>query len=446
MNQGLLRQTLLVTTSALALIVAVDQSAEAATCTVVTDPALPYSQGGNTCVTFTVSPVTSGNITNTGTVTASGPSNPNGTGISLFLHPTVTGSIINQGTINANGFGVLMDQAKLIGSITNATGATINSSAGGGAGIQVQGTRAAIATEGVTGSIINNGTITVAGVGINVGDVFIGAGITNNGTITSTASTAIVVSEAMVTGNVSNGVTGHLTGNSTGVLQVINGGTINGSVQNFGTITNNNVNGAGIYVYSSIGGIGTQAITGAIVNEANASISGGWGIKVISILNTAAVVIGSGHAGDGVINAGTIGTSLTPVAHSGIEIGSATVNGVVSNSGTITAAQNGIQLINLKGTTPAFFNAGPTVVTGGVTNSGSITSTGTGYAGIALSGSTVTNGITNSSTGTINVANGVGILLSDSGKHTNSSGSQSTFVGGPASVTGGVNNQGTITA
>jgi hypothetical protein len=160
-----------------------------------------------------------------------------------------------------------------------------------------------------------------------VGDVTIGAGISNTNTIN--ALTAIVVSEATVTGNVSNGVTGQLIGNSTGVLQVINGGTINGSVQNFGSITNNNVNGIGIYVYSSIGGIGPQSITGSIVNETNASISGALGIKIISILNTAAVVIGSGHAGDGVINAGTIGTSLNPVAHSGIEIGSATINGVV---------------------------------------------------------------------------------------------------------------------
>jgi uncharacterized protein with beta-barrel porin domain len=443
-KQGRLRATLLTTSSALALIVAINQSAEAATCTVVTNPGLPYAQAGNTCVTFTASPGTTGNITNTGTVTASGPSNPSGTGISLFLHPTVTGNIINQGTINANGFGVLMDQAQLNGSITNATGATLNATGPGGAGIQVQGTRAAIATEGVSGSIINNGTITAAGVGINVGDVTIGAGITNNSTITSTASAAMVVSEAMVTGNVSNSATGHLSGSSTGIFQVVNGGTINGSVQNFGTITNSNANGVGIYVYSSIGGIGTQAITGSIVNETNASISSATGIKIISVLNTAVVVIGSGHAGDGVINAGTIGTSVTPVAHSGIEIGSATVNGVVSNSGTIAAAENGIQLINLKGTTPAFFNAGPTVVTGGVTNSGSITTTGTGYAGIAVSGSTVTNGITN--TNTITAANGFGILLSDTGKNTNSGGVQSTFVGGPSAVTGGVANQGTITA
>ena len=76
MKQGRLRGTLLVTSSALALVVAIDRSAEAATCTVVTNPTLPFSYSGNTCVTFTTSPGTSGNITNNGTVTASGATQP----------------------------------------------------------------------------------------------------------------------------------------------------------------------------------------------------------------------------------------------------------------------------------------------------------------------------------------------------------------------------------
>lgn len=442
MGQRGLRKALLATSSALALVIALDQSAKA--CTVVTNPALPYSQAGNTCVTFTTSPVTSGNITNTGTVTASGPSNPNGTGISLFLGPTVTGDIINQGTINANDFGVLMDQAKLNGSITNATGATLNATGPGGAGIQVQGTRAAIATEGVSGAITNNGTITSAGVGINVGDVTIGAGIANTGTIT--ALSAIVVSEAMVTGNVSNSATGHLTGNSTGVVQVINGGTISGSVENFGTITNNNVNGAGIYVFSSSGGIGPQTIAGSIVNETHASISGGYGIQVFATNNTGAITIGSGHPGNGVTNAGTITAGI-----SGIVIGSATINGALTNSGTITAAANGIQLFNLataKNSTATYtFTGGAAKVTGGVTNSGSITSTGTGFAGIAMSGATVAGGITNTTNGNITASNGVGILLGNTGRLAFSGGTVFTISGGGSTtVTGGVTNQGTITA
>ena len=439
MRQSALRRTLLATSSALALIIAIDHSAEAATCSVVTNPTLPYIQSGNTCVTFTTSAVTSGNITNTGTVTASGPSNPNGTGISLFLGPTVTGNIINQGTINANGFGVLMDQAKLNGSITNATGATLNATGPGGAGIQVQGTRAAIATEGVSGAITNNGTITSAGVGINVGDVTIGAGIANTGTIT--ALSAIVVSEAMVTGNVSNGGTGHLTGNSTGVIQVINGGTISGSVENFGTITNNDVAGAGIYMFSSSGGVGAQTITGSIVNETHASISGAYGIQAFAT-NAGGPVTVQGS----VTNAGTITAGV-----SGIVIGSATINGALTNTGTITAAANGIQLFNLatakNGTATYTFTGGAAIVKGGVTNSGSITSTGTGYAGIATSGATVTGGITNTTKGTITASNGVGILLGNTGRLAFSGGTQFTISGGgPSTVTGGITNAGTITA
>ena len=87
----------------------------------VTNPALPFSYSGNTCVTFTASPGTSGDITNNGTVTASGTTNPNSTGISLYVGPTVTGNIVNKGTINAFNEGIFLDQAKLNGSITNFT-------------------------------------------------------------------------------------------------------------------------------------------------------------------------------------------------------------------------------------------------------------------------------------------------------------------------------------
>src|ERR1700722_17241051 len=199
MTQGRLCGTLLATSSALALIVAIDQSAEAATCTVVTDPDLPYSQSGNTCVTFTKSPTTSGDITNTGTVTASGATNPNGTGISLYVGPTVTGNIVNKGTINANLQGIFLDQAKLNGSITNFTGATINSTSAGGPLVQgIHGTP----NQGVSGSIINNGTINSVNVGIAVGGATVGGDVNNAGTVTSGPDAAMSISEATVAGSV----------------------------------------------------------------------------------------------------------------------------------------------------------------------------------------------------------------------------------------------------
>ena len=79
---------------------------------------------------------------------------------------------------------------------------------------------------------------------------------------------------------------------------------------------------------------------------------------------------------------------------------------------------NGIQLINLKvaaGTPVTAGTAGPPSIAGGVTNSGTIISTGTGYAGIALDGAKVSNGIVNAVGGTITATNGAGILLGNTG-------------------------------
>jgi uncharacterized protein with beta-barrel porin domain len=434
MKQGLLRGTLLATSSALALIVVMDQSAEAATCTVVTNPGLPYAQAGNTCVTFTVSPVTTGNITNNGTVTASGPTNPNGTGISLYVGPTVTGNIINNGTINATNEGIFLDQAKLNGSITNSTGATISSPTGGG--ILVQGIHGT-PNQGVSGSITNNGTIISSNVGISAGGVTVGGDIINNGTVTSGPDAAMAVSEATVVGSVINNKTLTATSATVG-LAISNGGSIGGSVQNFGSISEGNASGAAIQILPSTAGI-AQTITGSVINEVGGTLTGGVGIGILAFVDPSTTAIVNGN----VANNGSINAGLT-----GIQIVSSTVGGAVSNTGMITAGQNGIQLmnlINLVGT--AFQSAtGPASVGGGVTNSGTITSTGTGFAGIALDGATVSGGITNSAAGHINAANGAGILLSNTGSITFTSGQVFTVNGGASSVSGGVLNQGSINA
>ena len=208
--------------------------------------------------------------------------------------------------------------------------------------------------------------------------------------------------------------------------------------------------GSGIYVYSSNGT--AQTITGSIVNEVGGTIAGGYGIQVFATNSTNSVIIQGS-----VVNAGTIGTKATPAhAQTGIVIGSATVGGAVSNSGTIVAAANGILLVNLGVATAQSahsyptntftFTGGPATIKGGVTNSGSITSTGTGYAGIALAGANVTGGITNTTTGTITATNGVGILLSNTGRFLFSNATVFSINAGPSTVTGGITNQGTITA
>ena len=51
------------------------------------------------------------------------------------------------------------------------------------------------------------------------------------------SSVAIDVSASTVNGNVINGPNGTIIADATGAVQVVNGGAVNGSVENFGSIT-----------------------------------------------------------------------------------------------------------------------------------------------------------------------------------------------------------------
>lgn len=433
MRRNRLRTTLLAATSSLALTVAMGETAEAATCIVVTNPATPYSQSGNTCVTFNAVNRT-GSVTNTGTVTASGaPLSVSRTGISVVGGATIIGSVTNSGRITpTSGNGIFVEGASVSGALINASGGTItgtNGSTGGGSGISVN--------SGTVGSITNNGTITEN----NYPDV--GFEITSNAT---------------VNGDVVNN--GTMSAPATGVIQFVNSGTITGNIINSGTLTNTYSNtqgvnlGAGVYIYSAQGPI---SLGGSIINTTGGTITGGFGIQVFATSATHLVTIGSGGSG-GITNAGTI-----TVGRTGVEVGSVTLTGGISNSGTISAGLNGIQLINLTtatapgGTPTNLGTAGPPSVAGGITNSGTITASGgAGYAGIMLVGANVANGITNSAGGTISAAGGTGILIGNTGKITYP-GSGINGVPGPgttytvtavggSTLTGGINNQGTITA
>jgi outer membrane autotransporter protein len=432
MDRGDLRGTLLTTSSALALLVGVGGSAWAATCTVVTNPTLPYNQAGNTCVTFTASPGTIGDVNNTGTVTATGAGNPSATAISVYLGSTsIRGGITNSGAITANNNGVFLDQTTVTGSIVNTTHATIHAT---GSGFLIQGTGVP-GTATVGGSVINNGTIISNNVSMSVGNASVGGSVINNGSLTAQSDAPIAVSEATVVGGVTNN--GSIVGVTALVgIAVSNGGSIGGSVVNNGSITlQSNPNGAAIQILPSTLN-NPQTITGSIVNTANATMTAAYGIEIFGTNAANRAVIGGG-----VTNNGTITAGIT-----GIQILSSTIGGAIVNTSGITAGENGIELVNL--TTAGTFvgTAGPVSVAGGITNSGSITSNGVGYGGIVLAGASVAGGITNMVGGTISAAQGVGIYLGNMAKVTFSSGTQFTINGGASALSGGIVNQGTITA
>ena len=460
-----LRGTLFATSSALTLIVAADQAA-VAQCFYNNQAGGVDNTTAQNCISYnSVSPGSpfSGNVVNdtTGTLTPTGvytgghgtnfPGTASGISV-LGSGTTLTGNIINNGTIDTSlqtgGQGAInigggeFDPGPTLGAGASVVGSITNNGTitGPATGINV-------VASSVTDAITNNHIITDSNVGIYVANTASVGGINNAGTITSTLA-PIAISDATVNGNVVNSSTGKLiaTGATVG-LGVINGGTINGSIENFGSISESGISGDAIQVLPSTAGQ-AQTITGSIVNETGGQLTGGVGISVLAFVNPAT----SATVDQNVVNNGTIGTTSSPVALTGIQVISATVVGAVTNGGTITAGEYGIQLANLAQLTNVItsskttFSAGPAVVKGGVTNSGTITSTGIGYAGILLNGANVSMGITNTSTGTITASGGVGILVSNVGRVTFTNGTAFTNVGGASTVAGGITNAGSITA
>jgi len=370
LSSSALRRTLLATSSALALLAGLEQAASAAPCTVVSNPPLPYMQSGNTCVNFTVSPVTSGDVVSTGTVSATGPTFAQSkTGITVYIGVSLNGSITNQGTINApNGSGIFMDQSTVTGSIVNATGAAITAANG----INIDGAGGGGRNASLGGSVINNGTITSTSGGIGVGNIIVTGSIINgsNGTLTGSLP-GMFISNASAGGSISNG--GTISVAAFTALGVVNGGTVAGSVINTGAITNTNASAnIGIWLEG-------QTVGGSLSN--GGTITAGFGIYVSdSPLN------GGGTVAHDVVNSKTI----IAQSGSGIVVAGATIQGMLSNSGTITAHKIGIAL------TTGYLGGAGTIV-GGIVNTGTIS----GTTGIAiLKGSVVPGGITTS--GTIN--------------------------------------------
>ena len=305
---------------------------------------------------------------------------------------TVNGSITNAGTItNTAGAGIYVVGSNVLGSIVNTTGANINTF---NVGINVSAANPLGAT--VNGSIVNNGSIITAG---------------NDG---------IFVQHASVNGSMIN--TGIISvGIGSGDMIFVNG-TLTGGMTNSGTIS---ANVAGMEAFSSVA---PTSVAGSIVNALNGTINAHFGI-FIGGSNTGG---NFGIIGGNVQNAGTINAS----SRSGIEVRNATIGGAVLNSGSITSPQYGIIVANSSGVVAA------ATVAGGVTNTGAISISGaTSPAGIAIAGASITNGIVNGASGNIQVAQGVGIQVSN--KQVKPSSTATTLA---SLVGGGITNLGTINA
>ena len=272
----------------------------------------------------------SGSVANSsgGTISASGSTVPNATGITIN-NSTVTGSVSNAGVITATtNTGIeITGGATVAGGITNS-----GSISGGQAGINIASDASSFA-----GGIVNSGTISG---GIQIGiSTFIG-GLNNSGTILA-ASNGISIGGGLVT-SFSGGITNSGTISSGGVhgLFIINVSTFSGGIVNSGTIS---------ATHTAIDIVGGQTFSGGVTNTGTLSAQSFSGI----------FVTGTTTFLGGITNSGSISGGK------GIAIENVSVfTGGITNSGTIVA-KTGIVISSSVGS-----------FAGGITNSGNITGTG----------------------------------------------------------------------
>ncbi len=278
MKRMQLRVTLLATSSAVAMMAALDGSAAAQCASSNTAPVT--NNAPSNCITFYDGLAHVGDVTNNSTLTTIQPYPPavpgTSTGISVLKSGTIlTGNIINNGTIVAPNAGINIGEgatggansnagAVLVGSITN-TGSITSS-----VGIWVAGNSSLLST--VTGSIINaaSGLINNTNVGIDVQFATVGGSITNAGTITGSGTAGINVAFANLgsagspgSGNIVNATGAKISSTYIGIVLNGNSGsatgaTIAGSITNNGNITSPNqgtAQGIEVAAATALGGV-----------------------------------------------------------------------------------------------------------------------------------------------------------------------------------------------
>ena len=366
-----------------------------------------------------------GGIVNNGTIRST-----SGIGLSLgillgFETPspvTQTGAIDNFGTIDGGIAGFDGIAGSFLNRLWNHQGATIS---GGVLGVMTESTFSLW-----TGGILNDGTISGGGNGINLGQnntvpLTFSGGITNSATgrITGTNFSAIVIFNTAFSGGIANA--GLMSGNTAGIGIVgatknFSGGIVNSAT---GVITGNTANGIFIQALGFSGGIDNagriastlergiwvpfvagSTFTGDIVNRAGGVIEGATGGIDIASPNwlgnlSNAGTIRSNTTGDGVlvknqlgtwggsiVNDGTIQGGVGPdvLGQGAVHVELAQWNGGILNRGNILSGASGVL-------------AGVDVWNGNFDNRGLIL----GSAGVAIGSDTFTGNILNAAGATM---------------------------------------------
>lgn len=373
----------------------------------------------------------------------------NPTGIRFNTQAILTGTITNNGTITAENAGIVMgDGASLIGNIVN--GGTITGNSGGLTGqaainieqTNFQTTAGFTSRPVVNGSITNSGTIeglvNANGIELRAGEVtgsidnatggsitsagdaailidsaIVGAGISNDGTISGSSGIVIIDTSAeplaVFNGGISNTANGIITGE--GGIEVGVGANFTGGINNAGTITATEQDFAAIDIYSDV---------------------------------SDAVVFETTFSGD-ITNSGTIQNTFAQTATEaapGIWLSAVTMTGSIVNTSTGTISSPASAAILLEGfqASTTGFTTPDTVLTGSITNSGTIS----GGSAVVMRGSNV-NSVDNNAGGMISgTLLGLGIDSVRTVVDISGSTVGTAEDAGLINVTGSITNNGTI--
>lgn len=320
------------------------------------------------------------------------------------------GNILNSGTFNSTADDGIQLQgfAVVAGGIFN-SGRILGGAGAGDAGIEID---ASVLAGGIHNTSATSRIIGNTGIAFLNNSVIEG-GITNAGTIQGTAAAGISFTDADIDfkGGITNSAGGTIIGAGQGInLDLFD--TFQGDISNSGRIEGAG-GGTGIWV----DGLGT--ITGDINNSTS-------GIIIASAAGGRGIAISDGTIDGDLINSGTI-----TAAFNGIHMFGGLLDGEIQNNSTglITAtAATGVAVRLTGGTiTGGMDNAGRIIADlvdstailiadntfdGGITNTGTVSANGTGGNAIVITGGgTFTGGIHNTGTGALIRANGNTAIL-----------------------------------
>ncbi|MDO5622784.1 MAG: hypothetical protein Q4G24_15120 [Paracoccus sp. (in: a-proteobacteria)] len=392
--------------------------------------------------TATLTGTVGGQVTNSGVLAGTGSfgSVTNEARGTADLAGTVSGVLNNAGLLSMTG-DLSVDSLNNSGALTIDRDETLSAahSASNSGTLEIAGTLAGAMTNAASGVVdLADGAIT--GAVTNAGD------LSGSGTLASLTNTGTADLIGTVTGDMTNRAAATLTGTIGG--QVTNSGVLAG-VGSFGSIaneTNGTADLAGT-VHGALDNAGTLTTTGDL-NVASLMNSGTAEIATRTTLQAI-----SGATNDGTMSiAGTLQGTLTNTADAIADLAGGSVDGALTNSGTLSGNGSITGNVNNSGTATL---AG--TISGDMTNSGTLTTSGlldletlmnSGRTEIVAGGSiNTTSGADNS--GTLTLAGTLEGDIANTGNYTQSgtltgdltssagTAALAGVVGGDVTVTGG---------